>query len=108
MKEDAKISQVSQAQYWKAWQEQMNKLNHEIFFNTDAGKLWLKMNEERYFYGPTADPAVEPAYAFFNEGRNSFLRGVRLSAYAAMQPTQPQTMQQDIDHERFNEENGQV
>lgn len=105
MSQDAR---VTQAQYWKTWQDEMNKLNHEIFFNTDAGKLWLKMTEERHFYAPVADPNVDVSFAHFNEGRNNFIRGISTSAYAAMQPQQSQQVKQDINHERLHEEDGQI
>jgi len=88
-----------EAKYWKDWHDQMNTLCHEIFFNTDAGKSFLKMMEERYFYGPTCAPEFTERQSCFNEGRNNFIRGLRKYAYDAMKPKQATQLQKDTEYE---------
>lgn len=84
----------------KQWNEQVNILCHDIFLQSEKGMQLLNLWEQRYFMSPTADPSLHPDYAFFNEGRNNFIRGIRLAAYAAMSPPQTTQLKKDIEHER--------
>ena len=92
------INQKEMALSQKAWQEEVNSLCHEIFFNSPSGQRLLMLWEHKYFYAPVADPAVSESYARFYEGRNNFIRGIRVAAYAAMQPKDPAELKQEIEH----------
>jgi hypothetical protein len=94
------INQEEVVKHQKAWQDEVNSLCHEIFFNSPHGHRLLALWEQKYFYGPVADPAVSVDYARFYEGRNNFIRGIRVCAYAAMQPKDPTHIKQEIEHER--------
>ena len=83
----------------KQWNESVNQLCHEIFLQSDKGMQLLNLWEQRYFYAPTADPSLKAEHAFFNEGRNNFIRGIRLAAYAAMKPPEATTMKVEIEHQ---------
>ena len=59
------------------WQNEVQGLCYQIFFTTEAGKRLLDMLEQRYFYGPVAEPSANSNWAYFNEGRNQMIRQIR-------------------------------
>src|SRR5690606_4716772 len=60
--------------YEKLWHEKFNALCYEVFFKNEFGKELLTHLENRYFRSPVAIPGKEPAWAYFNEGRNELIR----------------------------------
>lgn len=52
---------------------------YELFEANPKGKEFLEGLERQFFYQPTIVPGKESAdqWAFFNEGRNDFIRALR-------------------------------
>lgn len=89
--------QATQEMHLKNWQDEVNSLCHEVFFNTDAGKKLLFLWEQRYFYAPVASPHQSIDFARFNEGRNDHIRSIRAAAYAAMKHKEPTELKVETD-----------
>lgn len=56
------------------WLELFNQLCYEVFYKNEYGQKILALLENKYFRSPVASPAREPAWAYFNEGRNELIR----------------------------------
>lgn len=54
-----------------------NELCYKVFFQNPQGVMILEMLEQNYFYQATAHPGKDTSWAFFNEGRNDLIRGLR-------------------------------
>lgn len=60
--------------YETQWQNKFNELCHDIFYKNKIGAQLLKHLEDKHFRMPVAFPDKEPAWAYFNEGKNEIIR----------------------------------
>lgn len=57
-------------------QNKINEKCYQVFYKTEEGKALLQLWELKHFRSPVAFPNKEPAWAYFNEGQNEFIRAI--------------------------------
>lgn len=58
------------------WHTKFNELCYELFHQSKLGKEFIKHVEDKYFRQPVAYPGQDVSWAYFNEGRNDFIRSL--------------------------------
>lgn len=67
------------------WHLLFNELCYEVFYKSEYGKRLLELMEQKFFRSPVASPNREPAWAYFNEGRNEMIRSFTFAIQSHMQ-----------------------
>ncbi len=67
------------------WHSLFNELCFEVFYKSEYGKRLLELMEQKFFRSPVASPNKEPAWAYFNEGRNELIRAFTHAIQSHMQ-----------------------
>lgn len=74
--------------YETVWQNKFNELCHDVFFKNKIGAQLLKHLEDKHFRMPVAFPDKDPAWAYFNEGKNEIIRSFSSAIQSHMNKAQ--------------------
>lgn len=58
------------------WHTKFNELCYKLFHQDKLGAEFLKHIEEKYFRQSVAYPGTDISWAYYNEGRNDFIRSL--------------------------------